>query len=167
MCIIWPGLKHRLRPALVNGGSTGRWPMKTRTLFLPNGRRQIASWFYPMIGPYASSDRDVIDYHLLLMKYAGIDGVIVDWYGTHNVLDYPLVKRNTDSLFNRIPDAGLQFGICYEDAHAWASEINGRYRYDNRRASRILLTCNQLILAAAVISKLTVSLCCCVSVRRE
>jgi Glycosyl hydrolase family 99 len=93
------------------------WTMANENpdIVLPNGRRQIASWFYPMIGPYASSDRDVLDYHLLLMKYAGIDGVIVDWYGTHNVLDYPLVKRNTDSLFNRIPNAGLQFGICYED----------------------------------------------------
>jgi hypothetical protein len=49
------------------------------------------------------------------MKYAGIDGVIVDWYGVHNVVDYPLVKRNTDSLFKRMPYAGLQFGICYED----------------------------------------------------
>jgi hypothetical protein len=94
------------------------WTMANQNpdIILENGRRQIASWFYPMIGPYASSDRDVIDYHLLLMKYAGIDGVIVDWYGTHNVLDYPLVKRNTDSLFKRIPNAGLQFGICYEDA---------------------------------------------------
>jgi hypothetical protein len=27
-----------------------------------------------------------------------------------------LVKRNADSLFKRIPYAGLQFGICYEDA---------------------------------------------------
>ncbi|MDB5133790.1 MAG: endo-alpha-mannosidase [Mucilaginibacter sp.] len=94
------------------------WTMANQNpdITLSNGRRQIASWFYPMIGPYASSNRDVIDYHLLLMKYAGIDGVIVDWYGTHNVLDYPLVKRNTDSLFNRVPGAGLQFGICYEDA---------------------------------------------------
>jgi len=100
---------------------TGRWGShwtmanENPDVILPNGRRQIASWFYPMIGPYASSDRDVIDYHLLLMKYAGIDGVIVDWYGTHTVFDYPLVKRNTDSLFKRIPNAGLQFGICYED----------------------------------------------------
>jgi hypothetical protein len=100
---------------------TGQWGQhwtmanENPNTILPNGRRQIASWFYPMIGPYASSDQDVIDYHLLLMKYAGIDGVIVDWYGTHTVNDYPLVKRNTDSLFNRIPNAGLQFGICYED----------------------------------------------------
>src|SRR5579872_1338449 len=90
------------------------WTMANENpdVILANGRRQIASWFYPMIGPYASSDRDVIDYHLLLMKYAGIDGVIVDWYGIHNVADYPLIKQNTDSLFNRIPYAGLQFGIC-------------------------------------------------------
>ena len=106
-------------PATSGTGQWGQhWTMANEdpNTILPNGRRQIASWFYPMIGPYASSDRDVIDYHLLLMKYAGIDGVIVDWYGTHTVNDYPLVKRNTDSLFNRIPYAGLQFGICYEDA---------------------------------------------------
>ncbi|SDE48106.1 hypothetical protein SAMN05216464_106290 [Mucilaginibacter pineti] len=83
---------------------------------ITNGRRQIASHYYPLTGPYASSDRDIIDYQLLLMKYAGIDGVIADWNGTHNVYDYPLIKRNTDSLFSRIPGAGLQFSICYEDA---------------------------------------------------
>jgi hypothetical protein len=106
-------------PATSGMGKWGQhWTMANQNpdIIASNGRRQIASWFYPMIGPYGSSDRDVIDYHLLLMKYAGIDGVIVDWYGTHNVLDYPLVKRNTDSLFKRIPYTGLQFGICYEDA---------------------------------------------------
>ena len=94
------------------------WTMANENpdMILSNGDRQIASWFYPMIGPYASSDRDVIDYHTLLMKYAGIDGVIVDWYGVHNVYDYPLIKRNTDSLFNRMPKVGLQFSVCYEDA---------------------------------------------------
>jgi hypothetical protein len=105
-------------PTTSGNGKWGQhWTMANQNPdVIANGRRQIASYFYPMIGPYASSDRDVIDYHLLLMKYAGIDGVIVDWYGTHSVLDYPLVKRNTDSIFNRIPYAGLQFAICYEDA---------------------------------------------------
>lgn len=105
-------------PTTSGNGKWGQhWTMANQNPdVIANGRRQIASYFYPMIGPYASSDRDVIDYHLLLMKYAGIDGVIVDWYGTHNVADYPLVKRNTDSIFNRIPYAGLQFAICYEDA---------------------------------------------------
>ena len=106
-------------PTTSGNGKWGlHWTMTNEdpNVILANGRRQIASLFYPMIGPYASSDRDVIDYHLLLMKYAGIDGVIVDWYGILNVYDYPLNKRNTDSLFKRIPYAGLQFGICYEDA---------------------------------------------------
>lgn len=101
-----------------NGQWGTHWTMANENpnTILANGRRQIASWFYPMIGPYASSDRDVIDYHLLLMKYSGIDGVIIDWYGVQNVDDYPLIKRNTDSIFSRVPGVGLQFGICYEDA---------------------------------------------------
>lgn len=106
-------------PATSPDGKWGQhWTMANENpdVILANGRRQIASYFYPMTGPYASSDRDILDYQLLLMKYAGIDGVIVDWNGTHNVYDYPLIKRNTDSLFKRVPYAGLQFSICYEDA---------------------------------------------------
>jgi hypothetical protein len=105
-------------PATSPDGKWGQhWTMANENPdIITNGKRQIASYFYPMTGPYASSDRDVIDYQLLLMKYSGIDGVIVDWNGTHNVYDYPLIKRNTDSLFSRIPNAGLQFSICYEDA---------------------------------------------------
>jgi len=106
-------------PATSGTGNWGQhWTMvnENPNVILSNGRRQIASYFYPMIGPYDSDDRDVIDYHLLLMKYAGIDGIIVDWYGIHNVDDYALNKRNTDSIFSRMPGAGLQFGICYEDA---------------------------------------------------
>jgi Glycosyl hydrolase family 99 len=101
-----------------NGNWGQHWTMANQNpnIISSNGRRQIASYFYPLIGPYASSDRDVIDYHTLLMKYAGIDGVIVNWFGTHDVYDYPLIKRNTDSLFNRISRVGLKFGICYEDA---------------------------------------------------
>jgi len=105
-------------PATSPDGKWGQhWTMANENPdIITNGKRQIASYFHPMTGPYASSDRDVIDYQLLLMKYSGIDGVIVDWNGTHNVYDYPLIKRNTDSLFSRIPNAGLQFSICYEDA---------------------------------------------------
>ena len=94
------------------------WTMANQNpnLILADGKRQIASFFYPLIGPYASSDPDVTAYHTLLMKYAGIDGVIADWYGVHNVYDYPLIKRNTDSLFNQMSKTGLQFAVCYEDA---------------------------------------------------
>lgn len=46
-----------------------------------NGERELASHYRPLIGPYDSGDPHVLEYHLLLMKLAGIDGVIIDWYG--------------------------------------------------------------------------------------
>lgn len=80
-----------------------------------NGNRSIASHYYPLIGPYDSGDPAVIEYHLLLMKLAGIDGIIVDWYGLSDFLDYPLVHRNTRALFEIAAKIGLSVGICYED----------------------------------------------------
>ncbi|MCM2374547.1 glycoside hydrolase family 71/99-like protein [Aporhodopirellula aestuarii] len=78
-------------------------------------RRAIASHFYPLIGPYDSSDPAVIRYHLLLMKTAGIDGVIVDWYGLEDFNDYAMLHRNTQTLFESVSAMGMRFAICYED----------------------------------------------------
>jgi hypothetical protein len=80
-----------------------------------SGERQIASWYYPLIGPYDSLDPAVLEYHVLLMKLAGIDGVIVDWYGSANVLDYGRNNQATMKLFAFTRKAGLKFSICYED----------------------------------------------------
>jgi Glycosyl hydrolase family 99 len=80
-----------------------------------SGERQIASWYYPLIGPYDSSDPAVLEYHVLLMKLAGIDGVIVDWYGSANFLDYGINNQATMKLFQFTRKAGLKFSICYED----------------------------------------------------
>lgn len=79
------------------------------------GKRQIASHYTPLIGPYDSGDPAVIEYHLLLMKLAGLDGAIVDWYGLSDFLDYPALHRNTRALFAGAAPFGLQVGICYED----------------------------------------------------
>lgn len=80
-----------------------------------SGERQIASWYYPLIGPYDSSDPAVLEYHVLLMKLAGVDGVIVDWYGSVNYLDYGINNEATVKLFQYTRKAGLKFAICYED----------------------------------------------------
>jgi hypothetical protein len=80
-----------------------------------SGQREIASWYYPMIGPYDSSDPAVLEYHVLLMKLAGVDGVIVDWYGSADFLDYGINNRATVKLFQFARKAGLKFSICYED----------------------------------------------------
>src|SRR6476469_7351477 len=63
------------------GSSWGfHWKMNTQNpnIVDASGKRQIASHYYPKIGPYDSTDHDVIEYHLLLMKYSRIDGPMVD-----------------------------------------------------------------------------------------
>src|SRR5690606_22247303 len=83
---------------------TGNWGMhwtmanRNPDLLHADGKRQIAAHYYPLIGPYASNDRDVLEYHFLLMKYAGIDGIWIDWYGTRDLHDYPLNLRNTEII---------------------------------------------------------------------
>ena len=90
------------------------------------GQRQIASWYYPLIGPYDSSDPAVLEYHVLLMKLAGIDGVIVDWYGATDFMDYGQNNQATMKLFEITRKAGLKFAICYED-QTIQHLIDGKY----------------------------------------
>jgi hypothetical protein len=91
-----------------------------------NGQREIASWYCPQIGPYDSDDPAVLEYQVLLLKLAGADGVIVDWYGTDDYLDYGVNNERTLALFQWTRKAGLKFSLCYEDATI-RNEINGGY----------------------------------------
>ncbi|MEM1096596.1 MAG: T9SS type A sorting domain-containing protein [Bacteroidota bacterium] len=91
-----------------------------------DGQRAIASQHYPSIGPYDSSDPDVLEYHTLLMTVAGIDGVIVDWYGTSSLFDYPVLNEASKALFGAIEAADLLFAVCYEDATLARLIENGR-----------------------------------------
>lgn len=82
---------------------------------LADGKREIASKFYPLIGPYDSGDPHVLEYHLLLMRLAGIDGVVVDWYGLTDYRDYAQLHRNTTRLLQQCERLAMKFVICYED----------------------------------------------------
>ncbi len=79
------------------------------------GQRAISSWYYPLIGPYDSADPVVLEYHVLLMKLGGIDGVIVDWYGQEDYVDYGIINQRTLALLNQTRRAGLKFALCFED----------------------------------------------------
>lgn len=80
-----------------------------------DGKRAIASHYQPLIGPYDSSDVAVLEYQLLTMKLAGIDGVIVDWYGLTDFRDYAVLHRNTTRLLETAERLKMKFVICYED----------------------------------------------------
>lgn len=108
-------------PATNNGAWGLHWTMGNRN---PNvivnsatGQRQIASAYYPLIGPYASSDPAVMEYHLLLMKYCGVDGLLIDFYGNGGN-DLPLLLRNTNAIVPKIGAMGLTFGVVFEDQFA-------------------------------------------------
>ncbi len=81
----------------------------------PDGRLELASHYRPLIGAYDSSDPDVLECQVLLMKFAGISGVVIDWYGTERFRDYATIHRNSLLLINHLKRAGLKFAICYED----------------------------------------------------
>jgi len=101
-----------------NNGKWGyHWTMNNRdpNKVDANGKREIAAHYYPLIGPYASSDTDVLEYHFLLMKYAGIDGILIDWYGTRKINDYDGIRKNTEAIVAALEKVGLEFAIVYED----------------------------------------------------
>ena len=96
------------------------------------GKREIASHDYPLIGPYDSGDPDLIEYHCLLMKMSGIDGVIIDWYGTDPFRDYGVIHKNTLRLIKSLKSTGLKYAFCYEDQSV-KHMISGK---DRSRTSR-------------------------------
>lgn len=80
-----------------------------------NGKQQIASHYQPLTGAYDSNDSALLEYQVFLMKFTGINGVIIDWYGRENFRDYSDIHRNSLNLIKHIKKAGLKFAICYED----------------------------------------------------
>lgn len=81
----------------------------------------------PLIGPYSSSDPYVVEYHLLLLKYSGVDGVSLDWPGTTALWDFPDNKLNSEAYIQRLNDFGLNFLIVGEDRNYQNGVDNGRY----------------------------------------
>jgi len=99
-----------------NGSWGYHWTMANKNPdIVTDGERQIASHYYPMIGPYHSGDKQVIENHLLMMKYAGVDGILIDWYGTYDLNDFRLIKQNTEQLIDMLDEVGLEYAIVYED----------------------------------------------------
>jgi hypothetical protein len=66
------------------------------------------------------------------MRLAGIDGVIVDWYGTADYLDHTSDHRSTSAMYEHVFRAGLKFAICYEDQTVPKLVVAGRRRAVDR-----------------------------------
>ncbi|WP_424315988.1 hypothetical protein [Haloferula sp.] len=86
-------------------------PSKTGEDGLPD----IWSHFHPLIGLYDSTDPAVIECQLLQMKLAGVDGVIIDWYGIAPTADYPSIHEASRRMFEIAGRLGMRFAVCFED----------------------------------------------------
>ena len=102
-------------PWFVKPSASGVWNHWTMSANAVNSSN-YASWYHPLTNAYASDDSDILDYQCLLMKYSGIDGVMVDWYGTQQKNDYPQNEVNTKALLKAVEKAKLKIAIVYEDA---------------------------------------------------
>ena len=101
----WHWTMNKFNPAADGAGGS-----------LDSAKLQIASHFYPLIGPYDTADPAVLECQLLQMKLAGIDGVVVDWYGLTDLHDYAVLHRSTEQLLVQAERLGMRFAICYEDS---------------------------------------------------
>jgi glycoprotein endo-alpha-1,2-mannosidase len=101
----------------------GNGPKHDPGTLRPDGRRDIASVFYPLIGPYDSSDPDVIDYHIRSAKAAKIDGFFIDWYGVNSYEDSTLPL-----LLETGARHGFGFCVCFEDKAMFGYAYNVRSR---------------------------------------
>ena len=102
-------------PWFVSPTASGVWNHWTMSANAVNSSN-YGSWYHPLTDCYASDDADILDYQCLLMKYAGIDGVMVDWYGTQQKNDYAQNETNTRALLKAVEKAGMKLVIVYEDA---------------------------------------------------
>lgn len=112
------------KPVSASWGSHWKMANKNPDIIVDEatGKRQIASHYYPLIGPYDSKDPDVIEYHLLLMKYIGVDALLIDWYGSHAINDYRVNLTATNALVDKLDDVGLKFAAVYEEYTAGVVE---------------------------------------------
>lgn len=101
--------RTRLGTALAKGGGmpyldeeTGRW-------------ENLYTNYPPLTGPYYSADPVILEYQLLLMKYAGIDGVMPDWYGIGDKGTSEDKTANMEALWEMVKKTGLEMAVCYED----------------------------------------------------
>lgn len=125
-------------PATMGGSNWGwHWTMnnKNPNIVDSQGRRQIASHYYPQIGTYASRDADVIEYHMLLMKYSGVDGLMINWYGVQGTNgDLNDLLTSSNAIINQTQDFGMDYNVVLEDrfsANINQAKANVAYLRDN------------------------------------
>jgi hypothetical protein len=123
-----PQLLAHYMPWYASKEISGAWGWHWTMNHFDPASGKAASKFTPLIGFYDSNDSDVVEYHALLMKLAGIDGVLLDWYGREDHFDYAINHRNCQRLIDIATRLGLKFAVVYEDQTVPQLIKGGKYR---------------------------------------
>jgi len=102
-------------------GVWNHWTMSANAL--KSDKSNLASHYEPLTGAYASDDEAILDYQCLLMKYAGLDGVIIDYMGESGKNDFGSIAANTKKMVSAITKAGMEFVLCYDEQTALATGV--------------------------------------------
>ncbi|MCP4640254.1 MAG: hypothetical protein GY851_07480 [bacterium] len=108
-------------------------------IILPPHIRDISSCAYPLIGVYDSGDPEVVRWHMRLAKAAGIDALMVDWWGpagwqtpsglTHDVfVDVVLPIAEEEGMKVCLFDETAQFVDDFDTVKEWAATYLGRFK---------------------------------------
>jgi glycoprotein endo-alpha-1,2-mannosidase len=79
---------------------------------LENGHRDIATTAYPLTDVYDTSDPALIEYHFLLMRLSGIDGIVVDWDGRRL---NPYRHEGLMAVLPYLSKYNLKLILCFEE----------------------------------------------------
>ncbi|MEM6503862.1 MAG: glycoside hydrolase family 99-like domain-containing protein [Planctomycetota bacterium] len=93
----------------------GNGQRRDPNVLLPDGRRDLATAYYPLIGPYSSHDREVFRYQLETAKAAGVSALLVLWYGPGSQdadVHLPMMLAEAEA-------ADMRLALCYEEKLNW------------------------------------------------
>ena len=85
-----------------------------------DGRLDLATAYYPLIGSYDSSDPFVIEYQVATAWAAGIDGFVADWYGPQ---DREGIDQALEQVFALVSKWRAVYGLQFYIAIAYEEQI--------------------------------------------
>lgn len=99
-----------------NPSVDGQWITWNQSEYEPPSL--ILSALYPNLGPYSSHDTSVIRLHCKQMVEAGIDGVILHWWGTND----SFVDQTLGLLIDASNEFGIKVGVQIENYDGRSAE---------------------------------------------
>jgi hypothetical protein len=108
----------------------------------PGERRDIGATHYPAIGPYDSTDPELLKYHINLAELSGIDVFAFNWWGPGDITDISLKTfcEVAEEVNTKVKATALIDGYCWYGGYPLKKSIKiFEYFLENYRDRRSFL----------------------------